>query len=131
MDVNFMGQEIPNPPPVEGWHTGREWIDTGNLVERINSAALELGNASRPGLRRVIERLRAAGDVLSPGEFVDVCLDGTGQFETSPATRDSLAGYADKLGELRFDRQDTLACSEQRVGEMLQMIVATREYQLA
>ena len=131
MDVNFMGQEILNPPTVEGWHTGREWIDTGNLVERINSAALELGNASQPGLRRVIERLRAAGDVLSPGEFVDVCLDATTQFETSPATRDSLAGYADKLGELRFDRQDTLACSEQRVGEMLQMIAATREYQLA
>ena len=23
MDVNFMGQEILNPPTVEGWHTGR------------------------------------------------------------------------------------------------------------
>ena len=37
MDVNFMGQEILNPPTVEGWHTGMEWIDTGNLVERINA----------------------------------------------------------------------------------------------
>ena len=29
MDANFMGQEILNPPTVEGWHTGQEWIDTG------------------------------------------------------------------------------------------------------
>ena len=33
-----MGQDLMNPPSVEGWHTGKEWIDTGILVERINFA---------------------------------------------------------------------------------------------
>jgi uncharacterized protein (DUF1800 family) len=131
MDVIFMGQEILNPPTVEGWHTGQEWIDTGSLVERINAAALEMGDVTRPGVRRIIDRLREVGEVLSPEDFVSVCLDAMGQFESSVVTRDHLVRYASKLGDLHFDRQDTLACTGQRVCEMLQLIVATREYQLA
>jgi hypothetical protein len=131
MDVNFMGQEILNPPTVEGWHTGAEWIDTGNLVERINSAALEIGDVGQPGVRAVIDRIRSRGQVCSVEELVDLCLEWMGQFEVSEITRQGLLEYAQKRGALRFDRQDQLACSEQRVGEMLQLIVATREYQLA
>jgi uncharacterized protein (DUF1800 family) len=131
MDVNFMGQEILNPPTVEGWHTGQEWIDTGNLVERINAAALEIGDVTRPGVRRIIDRLRSVAEVLSPEVFVGVGMDAMGQFESSVATRHHLVQYASRLGDLHFDRQDSLACTEQRVSEMLQLIVATREYQLA
>ena len=29
-----MGQDLLNPPSVEGWHTGQEWIDSGLLLER-------------------------------------------------------------------------------------------------
>ena len=131
MDANFMGQEILNPPTVEGWHTGAEWIDTGNLVERINSAALEIGDISLPGVREVIDRIRSHGEVCSVGKLVDLCLESMGQFEVSEITRQGLLEYAEKRGALHFDRQDQVACSEQRVGEMLQLIVATREYQLA
>ena len=131
MDVNFMGQEILNPPTVEGWHTGREWIDTGNLVERINSAALEMNDVTQPGVRNIIGRLQAVGAVLSPAEFVDGCLEATGQFEASNETRVQLVRYAGRLGNLHFDREDSLACTEHRVADMLQMITATREYQLA
>ena len=41
-----MGQDLLNPPSVEGWHTGKEWIDTGCLVERINFAAQQVGDAA-------------------------------------------------------------------------------------
>jgi uncharacterized protein (DUF1800 family) len=131
MDVNFMGQEILNPPTVEGWHAGTEWIDTGNLVERINSAALEIGDVNQPGVRAMINRIKAQSEVLSPEQFVYSCLEAMGQFEMSESTRSYLVDYAEKRGDLRFDRPDLIACSEQRVGEMLQLIVATREYQLA
>jgi uncharacterized protein (DUF1800 family) len=131
MDANFMGQEILNPPTVEGWHTGQEWIDTGNLVERINSAGLEIGNAELPGVQRIIARLRAAGDVLTPELAVDLCLDALGQFETGADTRRNLIVYANRWGNLHFDRPDSLPCSQERVGELLQLIAATREYQLA
>jgi len=131
MDANFMGQEILNPPSVEGWHTGTEWIDTGSLVERINSAAQEVGNPGHPGVKEIIRRIREGQDVLSPQEFVDRCLDLAGGVKVGEATSQHLTGYAAAQGDLRFDRDELVACSEERVANMLQLIVATREYQLA
>ena len=131
MDTNFMGQEILNPPSVEGWHTGSEWIDTGSLVERINSAALEVGDVKQPGVRDIIRRLQERGNVLSPQEFVDGCLDLAGDLWVSEPTRSHLVSYAEPQGDLRFDTPDVASCSNQRVADMLQLIVATREFQLA
>ena len=131
MDVNFMGQEILNPPTVEGWHTGREWIDTGNLVERVNAAALEMGDLTQPGVQAIREGLERLGADLSPEQFVDGCLEALGQFEVSETTRQSLVAHAGQDGSLTFAGRGAAECSEQRIGEMLQLIVATREYQLA
>src|ERR671930_233032 len=66
-ECRFMGQDLLNPPSVEGWHTGKEWIDTGILVERINFAAGIVADPSKPGIRKLIDRLRAAGE-LTPEE---------------------------------------------------------------
>src|SRR5499427_8201176 len=66
----YMGQELLNPPSVEGWHTGAEWINSGTLMKRINFAAGLLGDTSRPGIHKLIARLKAQGD-LSPEQFVD------------------------------------------------------------
>ncbi len=131
MDVNFMGQEILNPPTVEGWHTGMEWIDTGNLVERINAAGAEMRDTTRPGVRTIIDRVKSAGDVQSPHELAGSCLNAMGMFEVSEGTFDSLVAMAAPWGDVEFDRDDTTACAEERVAEMIQLIVATREYQLA
>ena len=131
MDANFMGQEILNPPTVEGWHAGIEWIDTGNLVERINSTALEIGDTQQPGVRSIINKVRTHGGVCTAKDLVDLSLDAMCQFEVSATTKESLLKYADMKGPLYFDKEDQIGCSEQRVGEMLQLIVATREYQLA
>ena len=131
MDVNFMGQEILNPPTVEGWHTGMEWIDTGNLVERINAAGAEMRDVSRPGVWEIVNRVESSGDVLSPRELAEACLDAVGMFEVSETTLDSLTALAAQWGEVRFDQADAAACSRERILEMLQLIVASREYQLA
>ena len=70
--VTYMGQALLNPPSVEGWHEGSEWIDSGSLVERVNFAAKELGNVQNPGVRALIERLATEnGGVLSPERLVD------------------------------------------------------------
>ena len=131
MDVNFMGQEILNPPTVEGWHTGTEWIDTGNLVERINAAGIGMRDTKNPGVRAIVNRVKARGDVVEPRQLAEACLDAVGVFEVSQATMDSLVAMASPWGSLRFDRADTVGCAEQRVTEMLQLIVASREFQLA
>ena len=55
--INYMGQELMNPPSVEGWHEGAEWIDSGSLVERVNFASQYLGNPDSPGVRDIVDRL--------------------------------------------------------------------------
>ncbi len=49
MNTAYMGQDLLNPPSVEGWHTGKEWINSGSLMARINFMAEKIGNTSAPG----------------------------------------------------------------------------------
>ena len=48
----LMGQALMDPPSVEGWHTGKEWIDGGTLTERINFAVdqVKVTVARHPGV---------------------------------------------------------------------------------
>ena len=62
MQMNYMGQTLNNPPSVEGWHQGMEWIDTGTLVERLNFATAQLGDVSKPGVRAMISRVASESD---------------------------------------------------------------------
>ncbi|PKB79203.1 MAG: hypothetical protein BZY88_14585, partial [SAR202 cluster bacterium Io17-Chloro-G9] len=55
-EPKYMGMDLMNPPTVEGWHTGREWIDSGTLVERINFASEFLGNTEMPGIKDIVNR---------------------------------------------------------------------------
>jgi uncharacterized protein (DUF1800 family) len=127
LECRYMGQDLLNPPSVEGWHVGKEWIDTGILVERINFAAGLVSDIDKPGVRKIIDRLRAMGE-LSPAQFVAAALDLVGPLQVSETTRTSLESFAQKGGPLRLAEGDRAA--EQRVGELLALIVATREYQL-
>ena len=106
-------------------------MDTGTLVERVNSAAKDAGDINQPGVRAIVERLRARGETLSPKELVEGCLELAGGIKLSSATFDRLESYVSDQGDLRFAQQDISDCSEQRVADLLQLIVATREYQLA
>jgi hypothetical protein len=130
MDMNFMGQEILNPPTVEGWHTGREWIDTGSLVERLNGAGSEISDLSQPGVQTIIDKVKGHGPIVSPVTLVDVSLEAMSMYDFSDATRQELISYASRWGSISFDRFDAVQCAEQRVGEILQMIVASRDYQM-
>jgi uncharacterized protein (DUF1800 family) len=56
----YMGQELLNPPSVEGWHTGAEWINSGTLMKWINFAA-GLLRYQPPRIRQLIDRLRRKG----------------------------------------------------------------------
>jgi len=44
--AQYEGQWLNNPPSVEGWHQGADWLDTGPVVERVNFATKPLGDAS-------------------------------------------------------------------------------------
>ena len=130
-DANFMGQEILNPPTVEGWHTGTEWVDTGTLVERVNSPALVIGDIVQPGVQAMIQRLKGGQNSYQPAELVDECLLLLGSLSVSDSTHDRLVEFAATWGEVSFTPEDAASCSEQQVVELLQVILATREYQMA
>ena len=128
----YMGQGLLQPPTVEGWHEGVEWIDSGSLVERVNFAGKELSNVQSPGVRAIIDQLAERNEgVLSPAEFADGCVDLLGPISVSDDTRSVLVDYASSQGELDLREREPGDGSEQRVGNMLRLIAATREYQLA
>ena len=124
----YMGQELLNPPSVEGWHTGAEWINSGTLMKRINFAAAMLGDFSRPGMRAILNRIQSQGD-LSPEGFVDSCLDLMGPLEVEPEVRQNLVAHASEGGPLRWGTERDAGTSSARVGEMLQVIASVREFQ--
>ena len=127
LNIRYMGQDLMNPPTVEGWHTGREWIDSGTLVERINFTADAVGNTSHPGIQAIIQRLASEGTTLTPERLVDGCLEMLGAYVLADVTRNELVALAKSGGEIQTGTDEFGS----RVGQMLQSIVATTEYLFA
>ena len=127
-ETGYQGQELTDPPSVEGWHTGAEWIDSGALVRRINFAAERLSNTDLPGVQSIIGRVKKRGS-LSPDDLVDACLDLIGPLNVAEATRGELVSQATQGGELRWDTDEEAGQSAQSVGQLLALIAAAREYQ--
>jgi len=128
-EPKFMGMDLMNPPTVEGWHTGHEWIDSGTLVERINFAAEYLGRTDLPGVQDMIHRLMARGARLSPEAFVEGCIDMVGCLNITTDTRRELVAHAQRGGELRHGTAAERTEFTRRCGEMFQMLAATSEFQ--
>jgi hypothetical protein len=126
----FMGQFLINPPSVEGWHQGAEWIDTGTLVERLNFATEQLGDVSKPGVRRMIDQVASTSDgVISPSRLVDACLDVMGVVTVSDGTRETLENFAVQGGELEVKADSVGDAAQQRIAQLFQMVAASHEFQ--
>ena len=130
LECAYQGQELLNPPSVESWHTGQEWIDGSALVRRVNFSAKLLGNITLPGVRSIINGLSNRG-TLSPTEFVNGCTDLIGPLDIGEQTCSELLAQAEKRGDLRWGTEQEIKTSEQRVAVMLALIAASREYQFA
>ena len=122
----YQGQELLNPPSVESWHTGAEWIDGGALVRRVNFAAGLLGDTSLPGVQSIVSNLRERG-TMTPAQLVEACLELSGPVEVGEATYSELLEQARQGGDLAWDSDD----ADKRVGVMLALIAASRDFQFA
>jgi len=118
-NAHFMGQSLLNPPSVEGWHEGEEWIDSAGLIERINCASTEIARPDAPGVARILERVGCADQ--QPFALVDACLEAMGSLNLSAQTRQLLAERLTDTPPPEDDGQGTL--------EVLKAIVATPDYQ--
>ena len=125
----LMGQQLLNPPTVEGWHTGKEWIDSALLMERVNFAVERIGNLDAPGVRKMMDGVAAGRDWIEPPEMLDSALYELGALELEPKNRMAL------LEEIGLN--EPVKCSganteqfEEAILEMFELITASREYQL-
>ena len=116
----IMGQRLMNPPTVEGWHTGFEWIDSGTLSERIGFVEQRFENVESPGISEMVKRVGTLDD--SPTELVESCLDLLGGIQVKNETYKSLVEYASTLKEMKTDSG---------VHNLLQMTASTVDYQFA
>ena len=119
----IMGQRLMNPPTVEGWHTGHEWIDSGTLSERIGFVESQFEDINKPGVQDMVNRI---GDLdADPAALVDRCLDILGGISVSDQTYASLADYARELREIKADEDGA------GVHNLLQMTASSVDYQFA
>ncbi len=128
--AGYMGQEILDPPSVEGWHTGREWINSGSLVKRVNFVADRVNDVDLPGVQSMIRRIAGSnGQSMSAEALVDHCLDLMGPIEVAESTKAELVTNVESEGAISWATDADYAKSSRRVGETLALIAATREYQ--
>ena len=129
MEPKYMGMDLLNPPTVEGWHMGREWINSGSLIDRINFASKILGDTSLPGVQSMVGRLMSQGENLTAEQLVDGCLDLVGPLTISEETRKELVGHVGRGGDLLHSTDAEKTDFTRRVGETFQMIATTSEFQ--
>lgn len=131
LECTYMGQDLLNPPSVEGWHTGREWINSGALVRRVNFVADYVRDTSHPGIQDIVRRITSHGQAITVEALVDRCLDLMGPVEASEETRASLITKAGGDAEVSWESDEQYIDVSRRIGEMLALIAGTREYQFA
>ena len=121
----FMGQKLLDPPSVEGWHTGEEWITSGSLVERVNFITSHLGNESNPGVRDMVSRV-VSSISLNPTsvEIVDKCIEIMGSIRVSNDTKQEL----DAITQNALENETEI--SRETIVQLFKLIGSSREYQL-
>jgi hypothetical protein len=128
--VTFMGQQLLNPPSVEGWHQGLEWIETGSLTERVNFASQHLGDISKPGVRRIIRNVMDhEGESISAEACVDKCLDQLGSIQTSQYTYNTLVEFAQENGIPNINLLKDKEKAAKKISELISLVASVPEFQ--
>ena len=121
--TSYMGQILNNPPSVEGWHQGTDWLDSGTLVERINFASQQIGDTGKPGIRAIIGRIsNELSESTSPERLVDACLEEIGSLAVDEDTRRTLVNFS-------AEGSAGVNTNRQHIADVLQMVAATQEFQ--
>ena len=125
--ASYMGQFLNNPPSVEGWHQGTDWLDTGTLVERVNFASQQIGDSTKPGIQAMIERIASTpNNVASPENLISVCLEEMGVISVEEDTMKVLIDFASQGHDQPINASNDGA---QKISAALQMVASTKEFQ--
>jgi len=125
--ASYMGQFLNNPPSVEGWHQGTDWLDTGTLVERVNFASQQIGDPTKPGIHAMIERIAStANNVASPENLISVCLEEMGVISVEEDTMKVLIDFVSQGHDQPINASND---GSQKISAALQMVASTKEFQ--
>lgn len=127
---SYMGQDLMNPPSVEGWYGGADWINTGAYVERINFASKILADSTRPGIQEFIKNMEETNEdsITSIDRLINNCLEFVGPLTLSSDTYQNIRDYA--VGCRERESQGESKSLSENVTAILQLLVSTKEYQL-
>ena len=133
LQATYMGQWLLNPPSVEGWHWGTEWIDSGALVERVNFASERLGNLSSPGVQTIVDHILSnkngsgliAEDVVKDA-LSELCID-----QVSERTWSALVAFTKTQLDQDGGSSTNGNSEREKIASVLKVIGATPEFQRA
>jgi hypothetical protein len=84
-----------------------------------------VGRIEAPGIQAIIQRFQGEGPTISAERLVDGCLEMLGCYNLMDETRSLLLNHAQTAATLSTSTEEF----GQSVGQMLQLIVSTQEYQ--
>ena len=115
----LMGQFLMNPPSVEGWHEGEEWIDSGSLIERINYASTEISDTSSSGVKRIIEIIKET-NITDSNDLINNTLETLGYINITDKTKGMIKEHL---------RKNKFTNKEDKILDVLKLIVSTPDFQ--
>ena len=128
--ISFMGQQLFNPPSVEGWHQGLEWIETGSLTERVSFVCKQLGDTSKPGIKKIVNNILGSGEEKITSEScVNRCLDELGALEVSQSIRETLLEFVEDTGLSKTNLSADRRLAEKKLSTILSVVGSTPEFQ--
>jgi uncharacterized protein (DUF1800 family) len=114
-----MGQNLYDPPDVNGWELGRSWFSTGAMLARMNFAAIlaanqqfKLADAAQPY-------------AATPEALVSYVLDSLATLPLEAPIRGELLNYVQATGPWTGSRAQLQA----KVAGLMHLVAATPEYQ--
>ncbi|MBY0492954.1 MAG: DUF1800 domain-containing protein [Cyanobacteria bacterium] len=113
-----MGQQLFEPPDVNGWETGPGWISTSSMLTRMNFASTLAAN-QRFNLARDLQPYRA-----TPERVLEYML---ARFRTMPYPASATTAMTDYLRSTAWTGSD--AQLQQRIPGLTRLIVGSGEYQ--
>ena len=135
-EAGFMGQSLTNPPSVEGWHTGEEWITSGSLVDRINFASKHLGDSGNDGVQSMVDRVVEKSNIgiTNLYDLIDICSKEIGLNEVSAETKEAIMDGLDiseygTFGDVWFE-SIPMKQTNALILDVIKLASASKEYQL-
>ena len=88
-----------------------------------------LADASRPGVRRIIDALATMEEPRTPERLVEVVLEHLCRLQVDEETLEALLEQACEGGDLNFDSDEAVQDSEERILRIITLAVSAREFQ--